>query len=336
MQNTGKQCLALCRLAWCKWYLGDHRAAQGHAYESQRLAKISSDLFTEAKALHVEAVCWTSLGNYQQSISLCNRARDLSSLCGLSGGELDHSIMILQAEVHRLKSEYGQARIIHAHILQNVWLDQDPYKHAIALFNFAQIDGQIDAPQDVVQRNLDRARAIFSDVEDLRMTSLTLSRKGDVQSAKTMFCKIVRESRGQDFDKVANCLERLGDVSCWGATNMSSWTTVFLAYSLKSKAQLEIHKALQFLGDVFLAHGDEDTAVSLFIVALDGFTSMDVHHSRAECMLQLGDIHGKHSDLLRAVELWQAAKPLFEWSSQAKWVDEISERLANTGKYVVR
>jgi hypothetical protein len=51
------------------------------------------------------------------------------------------------------------------------------------------------------------------------------------------------------------------------------------------KEKLGILKALQFLGDVFLAQGEEYTALNLFTVALEGFTAMDVHRSRAECML---------------------------------------------------
>jgi hypothetical protein len=70
----------------------------------------------------------------------------------------------------------------------------------------------------------------------------------------------------------------------------SSWTTVFLVHSLRQKEKVGIHKALQFLGDVFLALGNEHTAIILFTIALDGFTQIDVHRSRAECMLQLGDI----------------------------------------------
>ncbi|KAJ7828611.1 hypothetical protein B0H13DRAFT_2289961 [Mycena leptocephala] len=43
-----------------------------------------------------------------------------------------------------------------------------------------------------------------------------------------------------------------------------------------SKEKLGLLKALQFLGDVFLGQDDEDTATSLYTVALNGFTQMDV------------------------------------------------------------
>ncbi|KAJ7916361.1 hypothetical protein B0H13DRAFT_2323463 [Mycena leptocephala] len=62
---------------------------------------------------------------------------------------------------------------------------------------------------------------------------------------------------------------------------------------------------------------------------------MDVHHSRAECMLRLGDISKGHGELLKAVELWETAKPLFERSSQVKQLDNLRERLANVGGDVV-
>jgi hypothetical protein len=116
---------------------------------------------------------------------------------------------------------------------------------------------------------------------------------------------------------------------------MSSWTTVFLVHSLKRKEKLEIYKALQFLGDVFLSQNNEPTATGLFTVALEAFTEMDVHRSRAECMLRLGDISMGHGNLLKAVEFWEPARPLFECSLQAKQVQHINERLAGISEDVL-
>ncbi|KAJ7339123.1 hypothetical protein DFH08DRAFT_812521 [Mycena albidolilacea] len=55
---------------------------------------------------------------------------------------------------------------------------------------------------------------------------------------------------------------------------------------------------------------------------------MDVHQSRAECLLRLGDISKGRGDITAAERFWEAARPLFEWSSQAKQVNKIDERLA--------
>jgi hypothetical protein len=104
---------------------------------------------------------------------------------------------------------------------------------------------------------------------------------------------------------------------------MVRWTTVFLVHSIKHKKNLEVHKALQFFGDLFLTQGDESSAINLFTIALEGFTYMDVHCSRAECMIRLGNISKSHGDLPKAMELWDTARPLFEHSSQAQQVENI-------------
>jgi hypothetical protein len=117
---------------------------------------------------------------------------------------------------------------------------------------------------------------------------------------------------------------------------MSSWTAIYLVNSFQRKEKLGTYKAFQFFGDIFLSQNDEHTAISLFTVALEGFTQMDVHCSRAECMLQLGDISKGHGDLLKAVEFWEAARPLFELSSQAKQVQHVNERVANISDDVLK
>jgi hypothetical protein len=131
------------------------------------------------------------------------------------------------------------------------------------------------------------------------------------------------------------CLETLADVTRWnGFHGASIWPIVLLVYSLKSRAKLGVHKALQFLGDVFYSQNDEDTAAILFTLALEGFTYMDVHRSKAECMLRLGDISKGHGNLLKAVGLWEMARPLFERSSQANQVAIIDKRLTEIGEDV--
>jgi hypothetical protein len=80
----------LKNLAWINWRLDDYSTAQILASEAQ----ISADLYREAQALNVGATCNQSLGNYKQSLFLCDRARNLLSLCGLTGRDTDHEIMI--------------------------------------------------------------------------------------------------------------------------------------------------------------------------------------------------------------------------------------------------
>jgi hypothetical protein len=128
----------------------------------------------------------------------------------------------------------------------------------------------------------------------------------------------------------------LVNATSWGADESTPhWTIIFLIHSLKLKAKLQVYKALQFVGQMFLTYKDENTAVSLFTVALVGFTYMDVHRSRAECMLKLGDTSNSHGDTLKAVELWSTAGPLFERSSQAQQVQCIEVRLASVGNDVL-
>ncbi|KAJ7703750.1 hypothetical protein B0H16DRAFT_1482858 [Mycena metata] len=76
---------------------------------------------------------------------------------------------------------------------------------------------------------------------------------------------------------------------------------------------------------------DEKTAVSLFTVALEGFTYTD---SRAECMIRVGNIAKKNGDLFEALELWETARPLFECSSQAKRLQDIDERIGGISEEV--
>ncbi|KAJ7715553.1 hypothetical protein B0H16DRAFT_1701655 [Mycena metata] len=138
----------------------------------------------------------------------------------------------------------------------------------------------------------------------------------------------------RDSEILSYCLERLADVTCWSPHHDPSWSIILLAHSLRAKEKLGIYKALQFIGDVHLMQNDEISAVSLFTVALDGFTYMDVHRSRAECMVRLGDMAKKNGDLLKALELWETAKPLFERSSQAKRVQDIDERVGGISEEV--
>ncbi|KAJ7859441.1 hypothetical protein B0H13DRAFT_1901465 [Mycena leptocephala] len=257
--------------------------------------------------------------------------------------KLGRAIMNDQAEIRKLKSEYLEARNIHSGLLQVAPIDQDPYNHAFALLNIAEIDVSIGTPKESVQRNIQTARMLFNtrglNMEVIMCETILADlclREGNTLEAESLLMKCIKSSTAQP-QMISYCLERLGDISRWKVPHCTStWTTVYLVHSIKCKEKLGIYKALQFLGDIFLVYDEEETAISLFTVALEAFTWMDVHHSRAECMLRLGDILKGNDDLLKAVELWEAARSLFEKSSQAKQVKNIDERLASIGEDVLK
>ncbi|KAJ7620734.1 hypothetical protein DFH06DRAFT_64116 [Mycena polygramma] len=335
--NTKGQGQALYIMAWINWFLGYYSVAQAYAKESQDISRISGHFYGEAQGLDIEAICWYSLGDYSQSLLLCNQARDLLVACGMSHSQMNYKIMNTQAEVHRLKSEYTEAQHIRNQVFQETII-QHPLSHGYASLNIAEIQVSIGVPKDAVQHNIDSARKLFSTMGferwevacDAVLADLAL-RDGNLLAANSVLSQCLNWSWGKSAELTSYCLERLGDVSRWEpSTETSNWA-VLLAHSLKRKENLLIHKALLFLGQIFHRQADEDTAMSLFNVALEGFTYMDVHRSQAECMLHLGDIYKGRGDLLKAVELWDTARPLFQRSSQSKQVKKIDERLASIG-----
>ncbi|KAJ7707039.1 hypothetical protein B0H16DRAFT_1481727 [Mycena metata] len=263
------------------------------------------------------------------------RARTALSLCGLSHGNLDYALMGVQAEVHKFKSEYVEAHDIWNQILSAA--NDDNYQQASSLINIAEIEVMMGIPKMKIQKKINASQAMGKAMQnamliianDATQADLNL-REGDMST--TLFGKCLQLGWGTHSEAVGYCLERLADINRWEGSHSTLWPTVFLANSLKAKEWLGIYKALQFLGDVFLREEDEVTATSLFTLALKGFTKMDVHRSRAECMIRLGDISNKHGDFLRSLGLWEAARPLFEQSSQAKRVQYIEESLTGIGE----
>ncbi|KAJ7778967.1 hypothetical protein B0H16DRAFT_1683249 [Mycena metata] len=336
--NSNKQSDVFLRIAFIKWMIGDYTAGQFYAKEAHRLAKIAGHLYREANGLRAEALNWKGLGHYTQCILLANRARSLLDMCGLPHSFEGNALKTLLAEVWSLKSEYIEAHSMNNQVAQAAV--NDFYSHTISLINMADIEVSMGTTKHEIQKKINLARTnlkVIGNVNlspacDMVQADLNL-REGDMSTL--LFCKCLGEKWGKDSEVVGYCLERLGDVSRWNnGCHELSWSTVLLAHSLKQKEKLGIHKGLQFIGDLFLQENDEATAISLFTLALQGFTLMDVHRSRAECMIRLGDISEKNGNLLNALELWEMARPLFECSSQIKQIHAIDERMSRVDKDV--
>ncbi|KAJ7115048.1 hypothetical protein C8R44DRAFT_928988 [Mycena epipterygia] len=333
--NKKQQASVLISLAFMLWNTGDYHEAQIHARGAQRLAQLSADLYHESHALQIEAMCAQVLGDYKNSMFLCHRGRKLLQLCGMSQGTLNSHLIHDEAELHLLKSEYPEAHNIHTEILQNT---QDTYNYAVTFLNLAQIDILIGASAQNVHQNLDKAREIFTAAGNLyglnycEILSGELNlREKEMDTAKLIFQKYFNSLWQNDSQAALLCLKKLGDTSQWPVCDFdwaSRWTVVYLVYAEGKKNKQALHKALQFLGDIFLTEGDLNTAGSLFTVALDTFTYMDIHRSRGECMLCLGDISEQRGHLVEAVKLWKEARPLFERSLQTKKIIHINTRLA--------
>ncbi|KAJ7142600.1 hypothetical protein C8R44DRAFT_924212 [Mycena epipterygia] len=295
-EDSTRQANALNQIARLKVSLGDLFAAKRDAHEAQEMAHISGNLTTQALALRTEMTCLIRLGNLTRAALLGHRARELVQLCGMEGGTLDDGIMVNLAQIHMLKSEYQEARNLHVQ-LQNKSGPQQEYFNAFTRMNIAEIDIILDTEFFDVQKNLENAKTTFDTLGftgwlngcEMMLADLSL-REGKASIAENVLQQCFRA--GSSSTQVY-CLERLADVSRWtsaGITWSSTWTVIYLAFVHQGKRKLDLYKALYFLGDVFLSQEDEQTAHKLFLIALEGFTYMDIHRSRADCMLRLGDI----------------------------------------------
>jgi hypothetical protein len=145
-----------------------------------------------------------------------------------------------------------------------------------------------------VHQKLNQIKDIFSNHKSpLEIVYCDMS-QADIDLRENKFdiakCKFL-EGRKTDSQVESFCLERLADIRAWPTSEWQiRWPVIYCLYAYKLKEKLALHKALLFLRDVFTATRDDTTVANLYVVALDGFTDMDVHHSRAQCMLHLGDM----------------------------------------------
>ncbi|KAF7365944.1 ATPase-AAA-core domain-containing protein [Mycena venus] len=336
--DSNQQCIVLNRLAMVNNMIGDHFKARNYSEQAQILARQSGNLWQESTAALINALACSALGHLKKSVNLCHRARECMSLCGLTGGDIDFRILRTEAEVYSLKSEYQEARAIYAHTIRETSQENSPLNYGYALLNIAAIDIVMGSNLQEAEATLDSAKSIFRALKqshamtlcDMILGDLKL-RQGDMSTAKTILEQCFNLLRGYDIEGMLYCLEQLGDTSRWDTHNlseMSGWTILFLGQSLKAKNKVAIHQALRCLGDVLLAQGDTLTAISLFNVALEAFTEMDIHLARGNCLIRLGDISHRDGNSQQAVEFWNRARPLFKLSSQAGCIQQIDERLA--------
>ncbi|KAF8167063.1 hypothetical protein K438DRAFT_1774801 [Mycena galopus ATCC 62051] len=335
--NERQQSIALFYIADVRCFIGDYLAALRDAHETYRLAQLSGNIMVQAGALDTASCCHRALGDYKTSISLNQRASNLFKLGGMSGSLILNTLRHNEAQTYLLKSEYAEARSILTHIVENTSLAGDGGGYIYGLLNLVEIDIMSGVSTQIVQDNMDKAKVALDAIggpHELRCyeycSAIIQLREGMTCSAKTIFEQIFNSTWNNHIGCALESLERLGDVGQWTVGDFgwaSRWTVVYLGYAKKSQNKLAVHKSLQFLGDVFLTQGDEDTAYSLFTVASDGFTFMDVHRSRAQCFLRLGNITRQRGDLMKAVEFWKEARPLFERSLQGKEIIQIDMRL---------
>ncbi|KAF8189213.1 hypothetical protein K438DRAFT_1833140 [Mycena galopus ATCC 62051] len=254
-ESIKRQCIVMIYLGHLKVDTGNYSAARAYATAAQTLSQVAGDLYQEAVANHLRAMLHCHLGDYQNSMAQLHRAAELLHICGLSGGLLAHRITLAQAEIHLLKSEYTEAR----HLSVN------------ALFNVGLIDVNINKAKEDIYHKLQVAQEIMRRDSTIGITICAT-------------CLCLFWGKNAEYTHLA-----------W-PVNMreSKWSIIYLASASKSKAKLDLQKALLFLGDAFIANNDENSAASLYQVALAGFTQMDVHRSQAECMLRLGDLASKH------------------------------------------
>ncbi|KAK7028506.1 hypothetical protein R3P38DRAFT_2936835 [Favolaschia claudopus] len=321
------------------WRFGEYQTGRGFAQKAAKLAQSKANLYEEARAMRVEAGCNIFLGEFKSTVFILRRARELAGLCGLSEGVVYYRTLDLEADIHLRKSEYKEANKIYTLIAQKRTAAENPLDHAYALLGVGETNTAMgyDGSQ-----TLEEARNLFANIglpsgkficETIIAEHLLKKGNAVTRDLKASLEKGLQWSWTDDPQTTFYALQRMGNVSAWPKSDFK-WAatnaTTYLVFGAVKKENLALHKALCCLGDVFLANGDTMTAQNLFIVSLDGFTKMDVHRGRAECLIRLGDLANSEGNSARAKEHWEKAAPLFVCSSQMDGVAAISKRLAST------
>jgi tetratricopeptide (TPR) repeat protein len=316
-----------------------------HAKQAHRHAEHMGDMYLQAWSVWLQGRCHMQLANYWHAQILLQNASHILATVGQQQSRLELAILSHQAEIHLVKSEYLDSRKLQVAIVSSC--QPTSYDAIMANLNIASIDIATGTKSKNIHQTLDMAQSHSKVLYGFRAKQTSLMadyvtaqlclREGALGTANQMFGKCLASSRDIDSDLVLLCLERLGEIS----TRMNDiqttmqWTGIFLGLALKCKDKNHTMQAFRCLGQFFSTQGDDETALSLYMVALEGFTFSDVHRWRADCMVRIGNILNNRGEVMEAVKLWKKGRHLFERSSQMKDIIEIDTKLAEVDSAIL-
>ncbi|KAJ7282373.1 hypothetical protein C8J57DRAFT_1295223 [Mycena rebaudengoi] len=319
--NAGRH-RALCHMANIKNCMGYFREGLVLAQKAQHFA---GNYQKETEAMMAEAIAWVGLGHFTRGIDICRRERQMVQASGLAGSADELGILDFEADIHLDKTQYSEARQLFETILQLTSTERFVLYHTNTLVCIVSLDmllGVFDAQEDP-PADLGTARRIFSSrsysrgipVCD-RILADFYVRKGRTSEARELYEKCVAVARGTNATAMGASLRKLGDITL-GLDELQSttrWATVFLAYAKSTGNVPLVSWAFLALGNIFLRQRDDESAQTLFRVALDEFTRMDIHRGKGECMVGLADIAKRRGDQVLQMSHLAEAELMFEKS----------------------
>jgi tetratricopeptide (TPR) repeat protein len=293
----------------------------------------------QAISLSEQGRCAMVMGDFPNATRCLQTALSLFVGSERQGTRKHFKARSFLAEVHFLKTEYAESRAVLEMTLADINPRAPPSLTSIfAELNIAGIDILTGVDVDLVQRALNTIEKQISEFvapiahvfHDMILAVLKLHR-GEIVVAKNLFQKTYHELLGRANDGSIFCSGQLADYGngmhdTWCCLK---WSSVLLGLGRKIKDKLAQAQAFRCLGKIFLVEGDPDTALTLFGIALENLTFMDVHRWRADCMMYIAQIYQSRGNIDQAVELWMEARPLFQRTAQRKDVTLVDAKLHN-------
>jgi hypothetical protein len=330
------QILALHHRGSIARHCGRYHESLWNHREAQKLARLNGRVREESTNLTSEAMALCRLGNFPEAQGCAAQGYDLLMKTGFEESELELKHWDTMMEIHWQKAEYTEAHQVAERMVQMTSQHRSPYFHAYSVISLAQLSLIIGLKDTVIMESLALARELATELrfgQGMQMCNFLQAeldlRNGDRLKAYTVFQILGGKTESQS-DTVYLSMANLGDLSndLCGLEQTFRWAATYFAFSRKSKHLGHTYQALRYLGDILLAQGDEETAMSIFQAVLDASTEMDVHRRRADCMSRMGDILVHSGEPGKAKHMWEAAHPLFVRSSQANDAATIEVKLA--------
>jgi tetratricopeptide (TPR) repeat protein len=330
------QVRALLKRALIESMLGKYHESIMHLREVQKLARVTGRVNEECSSVADEAIPLCRLGKFTEALECAAQGHELLVKSGLEGSDIELGFLDRKAEIHFQKTEYTEARRLTERVVRMTGRHCSPYFHANAVRTLAQIDIITGVEDSVILQTLIAARELAKELRwphalvmcDISQCELDIRSGNGAKAYTSLKCLVTNAEL--DAEVMFLTLESLGELShgLCGVDETFSWATTYFAFARKTQDLGHTYQALRYLGDTFLAQGDEETALNVFQTVLDGSTKMDVHRRRADCMSRIGDILLCRDDLVRAKEMWETARPLFVRSSRAKDATTVESKLA--------